>query len=288
MNKILVVADLIEHTPVAIRRACELAKTYAAQLHVVHFCHVSLHHEHEGGQQIRERVIHFVEAQAKKLLGECVQEGVQYTDEVVWAKHIDAWVCDYVMAEKPCLVIKTGHRSETSFYTPTDWRILRECQAPVMIVAEEGGSSKRGNILAAIDLESTNPEKLSLNKRILDEAKRLADDYQAQLHVCYTATVPPVLLELGIKSLADVESKAKASLKADVTLIADEYAIAEGQIHVQAGMPEQVIPYLAAEHAANVVVMGTVGRSGVTGMLFGNTAEKVIAALHADVLALKP
>ena len=39
---------------------------------------------------------------------------------------------------------------------------------------------------------------------------------------------------------------------------------------------------------AQIVVMGTVGRKGVKARLIGNTAEKVLAHLKTDVLAIKP
>jgi len=37
-----------------------------------------------------------------------------------------------------------------------------------------------------------------------------------------------------------------------------------------------------------LVVIGTVGRSGVPGLLIGNTAEKVLSTVDCSVLTLKP
>ena len=44
----------------------------------------------------------------------------------------------------------------------------------------------------------------------------------------------------------------------------------------------------AAKVGAQIVVMGTVGRTGVKARLMGNTAEKVLGHLKTDVLAIKP
>ena len=54
------------------------------------------------------------------------------------------------------------------------------------------------------------------------------------------------------------------------------------------GLPEDVIPLVADELDAELVVMGTVGRTGISAALIGNTAEHVIDSLNCDVLALKP
>lgn len=37
-----------------------------------------------------------------------------------------------------------------------------------------------------------------------------------------------------------------------------------------------------------LVVMGTIGRSGIRGMITGNTAERLLPRLHCSLLAVKP
>jgi nucleotide-binding universal stress UspA family protein len=44
-----------------------------------------------------------------------------------------------------------------------------------------------------------------------------------------------------------------------------------------------------AEHVqADLIAMGTVGRSGIKGLLLGNTAEKVLGACDLSMLTVKP
>ena len=57
---------------------------------------------------------------------------------------------------------------------------------------------------------------------------------------------------------------------------------------MKAGEPEKVIPSTAASVKAAVVVLGVVGRKGLSGRIIGNTAEKILSLLRCDVLALKP
>jgi universal stress protein E len=43
-----------------------------------------------------------------------------------------------------------------------------------------------------------------------------------------------------------------------------------------------------AEGIDDLVVMGTVARAGIAGMLIGNTAERVLRKLRCSVLIVKP
>ena len=54
------------------------------------------------------------------------------------------------------------------------------------------------------------------------------------------------------------------------------------------GAPGQAIPALVRELDADLVVMGTVARTGIPGLIIGNTAEAVLSQLRCSVLAIKP
>jgi universal stress protein E len=54
------------------------------------------------------------------------------------------------------------------------------------------------------------------------------------------------------------------------------------------GDPDEEIIKAVEQLEADVLVMGTVGREGVQGLLIGNTAEKVLRLVQCSVLAVKP
>ena len=54
------------------------------------------------------------------------------------------------------------------------------------------------------------------------------------------------------------------------------------------GEPEDVITRFVESHGIDVVVMGTVARTGIAGLVMGNTAERVLRRLRGSVLAVKP
>jgi nucleotide-binding universal stress UspA family protein len=54
------------------------------------------------------------------------------------------------------------------------------------------------------------------------------------------------------------------------------------------GEPEDAIARFVESHGIDVVVMGTVARTGIAGLVMGNTAERVLQRLRGSVLAIKP
>jgi universal stress protein E len=63
--------------------------------------------------------------------------------------------------------------------------------------------------------------------------------------------------------------------------------LARGRRHLVARHPVDAIPQLARTHRIDVVVMG-LARSGLKGLLIGNTAEQLVDGLPCDLLIVKP
>ena len=60
------------------------------------------------------------------------------------------------------------------------------------------------------------------------------------------------------------------------------------QVHLSWGTPWQEIRRISRHQAADLIVIGTVGRSGIKGLLIGNTAEKVLDTCDCSILTVKP
>ena len=53
-------------------------------------------------------------------------------------------------------------------------------------------------------------------------------------------------------------------------------------------MARQEIPNLVKRIDADIIVMGTVARTGIPGFFMGNTAETILNQINCSVLAIKP
>ena len=65
-------------------------------------------------------------------------------------------------------------------------------------------------------------------------------------------------------------------------------AVRSPHLHIKKGDPNDLIPEFVREYDIELVVMGTVGRTGVPGFFIGNTAEEILSQIDCSVLAIKP
>ena len=59
-------------------------------------------------------------------------------------------------------------------------------------------------------------------------------------------------------------------------------------MHLEKGEPGTVIPVLARDEQIDLIVMGSVCRTGIEGFLVGNTAEKILLQVDCSVLTINP
>ena len=65
-------------------------------------------------------------------------------------------------------------------------------------------------------------------------------------------------------------------------------SVADSLLHLIEGEPDECISTLVEEQGIDLLVMGTVCRTGIAGFLIGNTAEEVLSQVNCSVLTLKP
>ena len=69
--------------------------------------------------------------------------------------------------------------------------------------------------------------------------------------------------------------------------LASTHDVSEKDFKTKRGPVDKVIVSYAARVRAQIVVLGTVARQGLSAAIIGNTAEEVLQHLRTDVLALK-
>jgi len=207
--------------------------------------------------------------------------------EAVWAADLVDWTVDAVSRGGIDLVVKTGHRSETLFHTPADWQLLRRCPAPVLIAGTRPRRKNR-RILAAVDAASVHPVQAALNAKVLAAAAWFGALLDAQVHPVHVIAVSAVARDLDLIDAAALERRQGAKVGPVLAALASAHGIPAGNTVIKLGQPDRVLPSLAARLKADLVVMGTVGRTGAAGRLLGNTAEQVLRRLRTSLLALRP
>ena len=212
--------------------------------------------------------------------------------QVVWHNRPFEAIIEQVIVHNYDLVIKSTHQHDkfkSVIFTPTDWHILRKCPCPVLLVKEHEWPSN-GNILAAVNVGSDEDEHHSLNMKITEEANKLAQLIQANTHLVNSFPGTPVNIAIEIPEFNSTEYNDSMLKHHEQAMIshANKFDISVANTHVEEGLPETVIEQVATKIDAELVILGTIGRTGISAALIGNTAEHVIDQLNCDVLALKP
>lgn len=291
MNKLLVIADLPKHKAKALTKARMLANGFDSQVHVVSFVYEQLKHMSGLSPQqtaaIKDGLLNQRRAWLKEALANAGLEGANVSSEVVWEKNIAKWIDSHCQSGAYDLIVKTGHRSESPFYTPTDWHLLRTSRVPVLLVADKKWK-KQQNTLVALDLGSKLKTKQALNQQLLQTAIAWTNAFGGELHVAYCQPMSALLKDIIGISAKEAASNAKRELMPLLEKLKGDYPLDKQHIHIKAGDPEKVLPSIAADVNAGVVIIGTVGRKGLRGQLLGNTAEKILSLLKTDALAVQP
>lgn len=97
----------------------------------------------------------------------------------------------------------------------------------------------------------------------------------------------------GLGSLKDVDAYVKnmeklARNNLDNCLRPFEINTENDLVHFINGDPEWSIVDFITKDDFDLIVMGTLGRTGISGFLIGNAAERIVNGIQCSLLAVKP
>ena len=261
------------------------------------------------GGPISEELMDWVKADSQKQLDDFLQaydlEGMNVQVEMLVGETRFIEVVRAVLRNTFDLVVKAAENPDwiDRLFGSDDLQLLRKCPCPVWLMRSDKSSDFK-TILAAVDFDQEEDQwsEDSLNGQILNLASSLAVSYGASLHVVHAWDAPEVgfvsiwaedpdkmeneILEHTRKYHEGLMSRLMDEFFKDVGEEAYDYVSPE--IHTQHGQASEVIPATVKTVKADLVVMGTIARTGIPGMFIGNTAESIIDQLNCSLMAVKP
>lgn len=182
-----------------------------------------------------------------------------------------------------------------SLFGRTTTHLLRKCPCPVWVMKRNQPRYYR-RILAAVDPSPPfDEQRNALNKTIMDLATSLAQTEQGELHIVHTWTI---VGETMLKANTDISENEMYQLMQTIKKehgywlkeLLRQYDLnkLKYQVHLLKGVAGKVIPKLVQAKGVELIVMGTVCRAGVAGLIIGNTAENVLDQVDCSVLTVKP
>ncbi len=208
------------------------------------------------------------------------------------------------------LVIKLPEQQDwlDRLFGSDDMHVLRKCPCPVWLIKPQEPKSYR-RILAAVDVEDTeSPEEMEsqriLNHQILAMASSLALAESAELHVVHvwdaigeSAMRHGVFMRTEEDTVNSYVENVRQQHETSLDNLIGEVEASVGkevldyikyETHLVKGWARKEIPAQAKRINADLVVMGTVARTGIPGFIMGNTAETILNQIDCSVLAIKP
>ena len=292
-TNILYINDPPANAKSALQRAVQLARSNAAQLTIANLVvefPLSMNRLQSTFRQLQDE-------QLRSLLDALPSEGLDIKTRLLPGTPF-LEIIKQVMREGHDLVIKPaeGRGGLTSMlFGSTDLHLLRKCPCPVWII-KPAKRKKYARILAAVDPDPAERSNAELNKLILDLATSLAQRENSELHIVHAwSMVYETALRSGRANLpmSEIDRLVRDTRKSHKKWLQEllsqhDLQNIKAKIHLQKGDAGDVIPALAQKKRIQLIVMGTVARTGIPGFIIGNTAEKTLAAVDCSVLAVKP
>jgi len=283
LERILVPLDFGARSDWVIDAATGLAKAFGSEVHLLHVL-PRLDDASPEAQEVMEMARQGAAgrlAEARNRLEQAgaravegiVAEGTPFDQIIQHSEEIDANV-----------IIVGSRRADGAGglrIGTTGERLCRKSSKPVWVVNAEGGVAPK-NILCPVDCSSPS-------RRAVRNAIHLARRFEARLLVLHV--IPPMSALPGLipsvkhgmerKHVESETSRFEGFLgEFDFHGIRYERAVREGA-------PADTIVSTASELSADLIIMGSVGRTGLSRILLGSVAGKVARELPCSIVVVK-
>ncbi len=296
-NKILFVSNGISEDTEAIEHALRLASDNKTALDILITC-PSFSHGHEEYQNsyetfLIEKMQRTIE-RAKSTLKQ--KNNVTVEIDIEWGGTPDIRIIQRVLRYSYNLVIKAAESNEeTKGFKALDMSLLRKCPC-ALYLHRPFNSTKSIHIAAAIDPKDNESCGRDLALRLLTLSNALTLHYHGDLSIISCWDFPlenflrqSVFVDIPKQELdKTVMQESNAHYELLHELIHEANIKKEPTIFYQKGEPTELIPTIIDEQKIDILVMGTVARTGVSGFIIGNTAENILQKINCSLFALKP
>jgi universal stress protein E len=223
-------------------------------------------------------------------------KGIEVTTEILDERPAGGAISALVERLKPAIVVKGTHyhsAAARAIFADVDWQLIRRLDCTLWLVKQDAWQDKP-TIVAAVDPTHAGDKAATLDQKIVDAAKTIADASGGNVHLLHTYqrlkeigskamwTFKPVKLEVE-----ELQAHMRDEHQAMLGSLAADNGIPSDHVHQMPGRADEILPSFARTQGASLVVMGAIARSGLKRRIIGSTAERVLDHLHCDVLIVR-
>jgi universal stress protein E len=269
-TRLFVVIDPTENHQLALIKASLIAKLGDCHIHAFLCIYQDMD---EGGayasrRDFKRQTLSKAKTWLDELMQPCKLSGLSYTTEVVWNSR---WVeCLTRSIEKSAcdLVIKSSfhHTRARRFFSKTsDYHLMHNCACPILFTHQDQ------------EWKSDRIQHARLNNVIMRDARAFAEIVGLDLYIgcAYVNSIDGEHLAIETRG-HEVGREQLGKL----------YRLAPDRVMLQQGSVVEALQAICEETNPSIVIIGTLARTGIRGKLIGNTAEKLLDVVDADLLTV--
>lgn len=291
-RNVLVDIDARAPSHPGLERAARLARNCGAKLTVVDVMNVPLEARSYLPEAMEEELVDRRRERLKEVASHV--KGVPVESKLLTGRPATTLIRE-VLRSGHDLLVRSHAREATrppKPYGVVDMELFRQCPCPVLVVAP-GAPPDRPKIVGAVHASADDPAEQALNVKIVELTMlmaRLEHGTPILLQAWRPYAEGIVRSHVADDAFASYVESARRRAGDDLERLTAPFRdrVAGTQVFLRRGWPDDVIPEFVVSEGADLVVIGTVARSGVAGVLIGNTAERVLRKLPSSVLAVKP
>jgi nucleotide-binding universal stress UspA family protein len=215
--------------------------------------------------------------------------------EVITSSHPAVEIVQRVLREDVDLVVKSVEQPGARGFKALDMQLLRQCPCALWLSRPIARRGPEIRVAVAIDPDDVDAANRDLQQRLLRAGQALASDCDGLLRVvsCWDFPLENFMREHPLTRISPQEvdalvheTRREHRARLDALLAGLPGARLEAA-HLR-GTPDAAVPAYVEQHGVDILVMGTVARTGIPGWVIGNTAENLVGDLACSLLALKP
>lgn len=269
ITRVLCIIDPTSNRQRALDRAAFLARQSGAAVHALLCFAPSLNVPADDADELAaaEQTRH--ELWLDHLVQPLREAGGSVTTEVICSADWRSAITSAVRSSEADLVIKPAAKRtplQRRMLKTSDWLVLRDASCPVLF-AKRGDAGAIKRVLAAVNIAARDDAHMQLTDAVIAAGHDIAGQLGAELNVVNAYTES--------KNFIHPPDLAKRT------------GVERQQAHVGDADPEQLIASVCQKIDAGLVVIGSVGRKGMAAAVVGNTAERILDTVDADILVLR-
>ena len=302
-RKLLVVIDPTSEQQPALERAAWLAGRTGARLELF-ICYYTQYlsgdrfFESRGLRAAREETLERFKERLEKMAEPLRKKGLEIGTAAVWDNPLDEAIVRHAVTGGADIVFKDTHYHKPAarvIFTNTDWGLIRHCPTPLWLVKPGGRWDGDVRYMAAVDPMHEHEKPAALDDQIINAAKQLVLKTGGEIHTFHSydpiiavadaanSTFVPVTLPVE-----ELEAKMAERHREQFNELLEFHDLSPKTAHLVPGRTPEVLPAIAREVDASLVIMGAVARNRLKRIFIGSTAEQVMDNLPCDLLVIKP